>query len=61
MNLDQFKAWYPTLVQYVGLTLAVALVAAGIAGVDGTSLAPGATIALGMILYKPVKGLAKDE
>lgn len=61
LTMRQLDDAFPTVVRYAGVVLAFVLVAAGIAGQGGSTIASGGVLALGMILYKSVKGAANDE
>lgn len=60
ISLKDLEDSFPTVVRYTGVLLAVLLVVAAVFGRGGSSLASGGVLALGMILYKSVKGAAEN-
>lgn len=61
MKRQQLDDAFPTVVRYVGVALAIVIVVAGIMGVGGANIASLGVLALGMILYKTVKGAAGND
>jgi hypothetical protein len=57
MTRDDLDDLFPTVVRYVGLLLAIVIVVGGVAGVvHREDIASLGVLALGMILYKSVRG-----
>lgn len=52
---------FPTVVRYAGVLIAITIVVAGVLGKGGTTMTSGGVLALGMILYKTVKGAANGS
>lgn len=61
MTRKELDDAFPTVVRYVGVVLAIILVVAAAFGRGDATLASGGVLALGMILYKTVRGAVNGD